>query len=209
MCDLNQNFETILHNIQNDNGKRKKKLCKGIAKYLKIQSLYCDNKIDDDFLNLFYSFYGLWRQKQNINRAGLRNYLQTARNKKKKAVPDHKEYARLLEDTITAISPNSRQFSYSTKTLHTIWNDLPIYDSRIAGFTGFKSKTAATCNFLRDAYNNREDYKSLVGEYNNLISSAACRELIKYKNESFSLDQALAVSDVKKIDFMIWVFGNN
>ena len=45
-----------------------KKLCKGIAKYLKIKNMYCDNKIDDDFLNEFYSFYGLWRQKQNINR---------------------------------------------------------------------------------------------------------------------------------------------
>lgn len=209
MCNYRHEVNTILAHMHNDNGSQKRKLCKGIAKYLTIRSMYKDNTIDEDFLDLFYSFYGLSRQEQNIDRASLQNLIQSGRNKKTIRVPDQRQYERLLNNAITTISRNNTsQFSYSTKVLHTIWNDLPIYDSRVAQFTGFRAKTAATCQSIRTLYDQREQngLARLVEEYDKLVSSPTCRDLIRFKRKSFTPAQASRISNVKKIDFMIWGF---
>ncbi|MBO4633039.1 MAG: hypothetical protein J5858_14060 [Lentisphaeria bacterium] len=114
-----------------------------------------------------------------------------------------------MDTVINTISLNrTKQFSYSTKVLHTIWNDLPIYDSQVADFTGFKARTAATCHSIRDLYDNRDGNSlfRLIEEYDKLVSSSTCRKNIRFKKRTFTSEQASDISPVKKIDFMIWGF---
>lgn len=110
-----------------------------------------------------------------------------------------------LYEIKTLKQQNSLQFSFATKLLHTVNNNLPIYDNQVKKTLGlpdpFKysdnsryKKTKAILTY----------YENLKMIYRQLLEKASIKKLIEDIRNKFgwTADQ---ISDVKILDFILWV----
>lgn len=198
MCIYPDRIDALIEQANDCSLETRRKLCAGIAKYLILKTMYKSKNINEGFMNLFYDFYGFTRQEKNINRLELMSVLQ------------ERNANELLQNVLERIALNgTNQFSYATKVLHTVNNDLPIYDSCVEKFTGLRRRTLGTWQTLHNAYDQRETngLLRLVEAYRVFVNNPASQLIISYGNNDFTQKQALTISDVKKIDFMIWGFS--
>ena len=223
MCDFSQKIKTLIRQVQQDNGEKQQTLYEGIAKYLTIKRRYDSNEIlcqpgvrKPEFQIAFNNFY---RIRGQVNRQNLWELIA------KRVVREPHEQAIL--DAIISISKyrpgNGRiiptiQLSFATKAFHTIRNDLPIYDN-IVGKQFFELAVRQNVSYEQRLASAVECYAMLCGYYERRYDNglqelvAVYDKLVKhndrfsYKKNIFSTNKALTlVSDVKKIDFMIWSF---
>ena len=95
------------------------------------------------------------------------------------------------------------QFSFTTKLIHTINNDLPIYDSMIKKVFGFKgphyyNNTNEKIGIYMNQYNSiKETYRQIIK--NDMLSSVVT--LFNSKFTGYSL------GDIKTLDFIFWTAG--
>ena len=95
---------------------------------------------------------------------------------------------------------NTIQFSFATKLLHTVNNELPIYDLWIGKAFG-----------LKIIGENKEDkinsclliYDKLKKYYKKLLSNEKTKKIISDFRESFNCNKK-KISDIKILDFIIW-----
>jgi|SRR3989344_5180928 len=95
---------------------------------------------------------------------------------------------------------NTYQFSFATKLLHTIDNNLPIYDSQINylfKFPGIK-KNESPIQWRINTYN------SLKEKFYILLNDNQIKLKIKEFKKKFNAD---IISDLKMLDFMLWSLG--
>ena len=223
MCNFLHNINTLIRRVQQDTGEKQQALYEGIAKYLTIKRRYDSNEIlrqrgveTPEFQTVFNDFYALRGQ---VNRQNLWKLIS------KRVVREPLDQA--IRDAIISISYDSHrngriiptvQFSFATKAFHTIRNELPIYDDIVGEqFFGLAVRQnvsyeerlasavecyAMLCGYYERRYKN--GLQKLVAEYDKLVKH---NDRFSYKKNIFSTNKALTlVSDVKKIDFMIWSF---
>ena len=198
MCILIQRIDDLIERANNTNINQMRKLCVGIAKYLILSDMFENKKINDGFMNLFLDFYVMIFHKDKLNRDEMKTLLQEGNANN------------TPEDVMARIrTDNTNMFSYATKVLHTIDTSRPIYDSRVAVFFDLGNrKNNLTYTTLHDRYtNNAENLRVLATSYEEIIGNDICRNMISYGNDDFTPRQALKISEVKKIDFMIWAFA--
>lgn len=198
MCILIQRIDDLIERANNTNINQMRKLCVGIAKYLILSDMFENKKINDGFMNLFLDFYVMIFHKDKLNRDEMKTLLQEGNANN------------TPEDVMARIrTDNTNMFSYATKVLHTIDTSRPIYDSRVAVFFDLGNrKDNLTYTTLHDRYtNNAENLRVLATSYEEIIGNDICRNMISYGNDDFTPRQALKISEVKKIDFMIWAFA--
>lgn len=201
------NFEGVqtIYNLANDAGKITK-LCQGVAQYLAIKQYFANEDYDRCY-EIFKSFYGLNRQDGFINEEGLIQYWRDHREDMALAEPTEDS----LNDAINAISVGHTQYSFATKVLHTLNNDLPIWDKNVARFTGFTQRSFYSYKSLYLAYRNPQSngLENLVTLLRETIDIHAVQE---YANDNHleinvSEDDINNISTAKIIDFMIWSFS--
>ena len=215
--------KTLICRIQNDTGEKRQALYEGIAKYLTIKRRYDNNEIlrqsgvgKPEFQTAFNALYSLQGQ---VNRQNLWKLIA------KRVVREPLEQA--FYDAVISISNDRHrkgrtiptvQLSFPTKAFHTIRNELPIYDDIVGeqffGLavkgTSYEERLASAvdcymtlCGYYEKRYEN--GLQKLVAVYDKLVKQS---DVIQYEDHVFSQSEALTlVSDVKKIDFVIWSFG--
>lgn len=109
-----------------------------------------------------------------------------------------KEFGLIINDIKSIKSINSKQVSFTSKMLN-ILNNSPIYDSRV--------ENALTIFFRISFPDDLVDrYIEVVKWYNNTQYQNDRNDLINEFDSQFP-KYANCISDVKKIDFMLWVAG--
>ena len=224
MCNFSQKIKTLIRQVQQDNGEKQQTLYEGIAKYLTIKRRYDSNEIlcqprvkKPEFQTAFNNFY---KVRGQVNRQNLWELIA------KRVV--RKPLDQAIRDAIISISNDKHrngqiiptiQLSFATKAFHTIRNELPIYDDIVGEqFFGLAVRKnvsyeerlasaidcyAMLCGYYERRYGN--GLQELVAEYDKLVKEH--NGCFNYRNNIFSPNEALTlVSDVKKIDFMIWSF---
>ncbi|MBC7525075.1 MAG: hypothetical protein H7239_11630 [Flavobacterium sp.] len=97
---------------------------------------------------------------------------------------------------------NSFQFSFTTKMLNMIDNNIPIYDSKVENVFNWKRFNENDFNMKFEFYSKRlntikETYNEIIEK--KLLPKTMSEFDIKFKNHN--------LSDIKKLDFIIWSFG--
>jgi hypothetical protein len=161
--------------------------------YLFIKERYEKKETDSIFRFVYRSFYGL-------DNAGLTDelkekYFYLLNNQKN----DLKEILDELSKIKTLSKKESIQFSFATKLLHTLDNNLPIYDSAVASL--LKLRIYGSKNKLNVCL---EKYESLKEDYA-LLLRYDLSILSKFR-EKFKL-MSKSISDVKVLDFILWTLG--
>lgn len=220
---FSKKMKTLICRIQNDTGEKRQALYEGIAKYLTIKRRYDNNEIlrqrgvgKPEFQTAFNALYSLQGQ---VNRQNLWKLIA------KRVVREPLEQA--FYDAVISISINKQQrngrssptvqLSFATKAFHTVRNELPIYDDIVGeqffGLavkgTSYEERLASAvdcymtlCGYYEERYKN--GLQKLVAVYDKLVKQS---DVIQYEDHVFSQSEALTlVSDVKKIDFVIWSF---
>ena len=167
----------------------------GVQQYLEIQRQYDSmNPLGEDFLDCFSDFYVLTPQMTNVNRANLLKLINS------------RTLVSIEEAIRSLIVPNDPavNFSFATKALHTIDTSRPIYDLHVGHFFRLEQE--------RNIENFEERIQQRVGLYNSLCAFFMDRNgngLIRLAAAFDTIYPSIGnqISEVKKIDFMIWGFG--
>jgi hypothetical protein len=93
-------------------------------------------------------------------------------------------------------------FSFSTKMVHMLQTDMPVYDSRVAQFY-FLSEEGAT--FDERLSNRLESYRFLVKEYRRVLDEGLLAPSITAFRKRFTMIDAF--TETKIIDTLIWRFA--
>ena len=93
-------------------------------------------------------------------------------------------------------------FSFSTKMMHMLQPDRPVYDSLVAQFY-FLAEDGAT--FDEKLKNRLRSYQFLVAEYGRVLNEGLLAPSITAFRERFSC--ADTFTDIKIIDTLIWRFA--
>ncbi len=169
-------------------------LTESIAVYAFIQQNF-PAKINDKFFRFVYrSFY-------RLDGAGLTEELKD-------------EYFRLLKDGETSLRKiltilhkyptkrgyNTYQLSFATKLLHTLNNNLPIYDSNITYLFGLPSLKPKNLDQRIKVYN------SLKEKFNSLLNDTEVQQRIERIKKKHSAEK---MNNAKMLDFILWDIGKN
>ena len=95
------------------------------------------------------------------------------------------------------------ELSFVSKLIHTIDNNQPIYDSRIAKI--FDIKSNYDIKDINERINDRlAMYNLLKRKFNEILTSQEARELVKDFKEELKVN----IGDVKMLDFILWQLGD-
>jgi hypothetical protein len=147
---------------------------------------------------IFYKLYGAGLTKEF--REEYFEIMQEKKNKEFLDQNDIKDIIFRLYEVKSAKGFNCIYFSFTTKLIHTLNNNLPIYDSRIRDFFGFR---VPYLYLGRDVRVNEylKQYEIINDVYGNIIKNSLLEELIEEFKKVFL---GFKISDVKILDFMIW-----
>lgn len=94
------------------------------------------------------------------------------------------------------------ELSFASKLIHTINNDQPIYDSRVAKI--FNIKFNYGIKDINERINDRlTAYNLLKKEFNEVLADQEVKEIVK----RFKGRLKVNIGDVKMLDFMLWKLG--
>jgi hypothetical protein len=162
----------------------------GLKKYLYImENLHkVDVSCDKDFQKVFNNFYRVRRDSEF--RAAYYKFMQ--RNKNNKAVTFEKILRYLHE------KDGKVELSFSSKLLHTINPDFPIWDQYVTGNIGLQ-KPEKSKNQMQDTIN---IYACLVSWYKNYTASQNGKKMIAIFDKRHP--NGVHIAGTKKIDFILW-----
>lgn len=193
---IKNNEEIIIANINGND----------LKTYKSIQNGFCNSDITSN--NLFQIKYNSFYR---LNGAGLtkefkQNYFKLLQEKRHIKNFSREEIKNILLELYkykNAKGLNCIYFSFTTKLIHTIDNDFPIYDSKIKRVFGFKSPhpyhniNEKIETYLTQHENINFTYKQILEE--NLLDSIFILFGLKFPNS--------ALSKVKILDFIFWTVG--
>lgn len=190
IADIVKNKDKILSNLKQ----------KDIDKYCYIKNRFEEGGILNDL-----KFQSVFKQFYIMNSAGLSNdwkkhFFKLLSDKQ----CDLKNILSQLYKIPRLDGAHSVQFSFSTKLLHTINNEKPIYD-RMVGIV--VNKIVAGLNKAEKIQSCLEIYDFLERLYSILAKSEKIKSVINEFRSKFNVGRQ-DMSDVKVLDFIIWSLGN-
>ena len=168
-----------------------------VSIYLFLKDEYAKENISNNFL-----FQFVFRSYYRLDNAGLSEeiknvYFKLLENKQTKL----ESILLALYEIPTLKHKNTIQFSFATKLLHTIDNNLPIFDSKVGKIFNFKvngtnkEKKVTSCT---------EIYDDLIVYYAELKKEEKIKEVISKFRYKFNIGDG-RVADTKILDFIkLW-----
>ncbi len=170
-------------------------------RFIQQEFINSDVSFNDKFQRSFMSFYMLNRARLTKEfRKAYFGIMQEKRNCNFLDPNDIKHIILRLYKIKNAKGLNCVHFSFTTKLVHTINNNLPIYDSRIKDFFGFRTPY----NYLdidRRVAEYLRQYEIIKVVYDNIIENNLLKNIINKFNKTFP---DFEISNVKILDFIIW-----
>lgn len=165
----------------------------GIDKYSTIQNTFWEKDISNDtdgFQKLFNSFYVVRR-----NSEWRKDYYTLFESlKKEKNTVTFEQILKALYNTTGKI-----EASYSSKMLATLNPNKPIWDQYVLQNAGIAPPSQG-----KDRFNSAVNvYYQLCEWYDKFLATDNARDCIAYFNEIFP--EHNSISDIKKIDFYLWM----
>ncbi len=171
------------------------KLSKGISQYIYLQEKYDNNDMDVEFKKKFAYFYRMNPYVGNEYKEEFFKILQDIKNGSHRSFSDVAEPLYNIE--------NKHQFSFITKLLHTTNTNHPIYDSLVSKVLGLPSLT-----LVKERRDKMILSKQIINDVNilyaALLDDTQIQEILNIFDERFSAQ----ISNVKKIDFILWAYGS-
>lgn len=167
------------------------KTISGIDKYLSIMGkvLATDLSMDEDFQHLFNGFYQVRRNKEWRD-----IFYSFMENNKNNALSINDVLLYLNENTLE----HRVELSFSSKLLHTIEPDYPIYDKNVATLLDI-TPPKPYWNVTRKIEKSLENYEQIIKWYH---SNNSIPYLHKF-DELFP-QYGNKIGNTKKIDFILW-----
>lgn len=170
-----------------------------ISVYLFLKDEYAKGNVQDNtlFQFVFRSYYRLDNGGLGVNvKKRYFELLADSRN-------DLKEILLELYKIHTLRNRSTIQFSFATKLLHTINNNLPIFDAEVSRVL---RKRVVGANREEKIQSCLEVFTFLKDVYSNLLRDEQVKKLVLRFREQFGVDKN-KMSDVKILDFIIWSLG--
>ncbi len=188
---INQNAYSIIEKLEQESIE--------VYKFLKKEYEKTDIKQNYLFQFVFRNFY-------RLDNAGLtpefkKEYFNIL-EKNKKNEPDIKKILLELSKFRNRKGQITLQFSFTTKLLNMIDDNMPIYDSQVAKIFGFSRPYNSDFSVKMEKYLNQ--YKILTEVYANILNQNLLSETITLFDQKFNNNN---LSTVKKIDFILWSAG--
>lgn len=218
--DVGQRVDQLFHlvdlDLQQENQEKRIALRRGVAKYLFIRKKYGEGSLDEAFWSAFMDFYKMNRFQYKVDMNQFKALFRPG-----PVLPSIHNAMRNIVNTNLPPAAQTAELSFASKALHTVNNDLPIYDKKVKSFFRLPPRVGNTlqehidsatncyetlCRFYDNR--NRNGLNRLLEEYTRLIGAQRNPEGLQYGNYAFTRDDAMSISDVKKIDFMIWNYWN-
>lgn len=182
-------------------------LGKALLDYEYIQN-HCGNPFDKDFQDVYYSFYlkARWAQLGGKGGSKCGAYFNVLNS-----INGTELLEDVLEELIVAGVSDTYEFSIGSKLLHTKNPNSPIFDSKVYSYL---TKDEGLQLQYRKALKNgqtklqqiQHDWEIINDWYNNLIKNdPRGKQWIAWFDNKFP--QYKGISDVKKIDFLIFIFN--
>ncbi len=166
---------------------------KGVAKYIEIMDL--SHKVDvstnPEFQRMFNGFYRM-RQKTKEYYSFFFSYMERMKANK------NLEYKDVIEAIFDKF--NRKEKSFSSKLLHTINPEMAILDSIIISNLEIIISPNASVNSIISSYDN------LNAELKAICDSIQGKKMINLFDSTFPNN---SISDIKKIDFVLWQIRDN
>ena len=197
-------LEDVVNKIESHKGTifSKQELAKGLEKYVFLKNCFNKRQISNNaFKSTYKDFY-------KLNGAGLtprfveKYFNLLSKSDKRTSLCD---ILQKLYQIPNYKGKNTVQFSFATKLLHTIDNNRPIYDSKVA------------CVFeLGNAYSKRGNakilwckntYENLRDKYAKLLKEKRIKKVISEMR--YMLPDAKDISNTKALDFILWLMPKN
>jgi len=193
ISDLSLNLSSIVNKL----GNRKD----DIDRYFYITSVFAQNEPisgNEEFKKKYKSFYVM--RTAGLSQQHFDKYFELLDRRENNLETILNE----LYEIKTLKNQNSLQFSFATKLLHTLDNNLPIYDNLVKKTLG-----------LPDPYNVQDSpykktkkllayYANLKMIYRQLLAEAPIKRIIDDIRKKFGWT-ANQINDVKILDFILWV----
>lgn len=187
------NNQTIINAILNNLD------VESIDVYAFLKKEYCEGNIGE---NLLFQF--VYRSFYRLDNAGLTPEFKTKYFElMNKQNDDLKDILNKLLPFKNRKGQQSVQFSFATKLMNTLNQDLPIYDSQVASI--LKLKKPYDKNKFQRINNCIEIYQDLRGCINYLLG-LNLKIIAQFRNNFNVTDEMM--NDVKVLDFVLWSYGN-
>ena len=154
-----------------------------------------------------YLFQFVYRNFYRLDNAGLTKdfkieYFKVMERYKNEDVPDYETVLTPFHDIRNLKDHDSLQFSFITKLLATIHDQLPIYDSAVAKVFGMKRPVVKEPERKLQLY--KEQFKHIKGAYLIIMGQKLLPRTISEFNHRFPEH---GLSDIKVLDFIFWSTG--
>jgi len=172
---------------------------KDIERYFYIKKQYRKGNIQNnpEFQRVYKKFYAM--NAAGLTPEFLKEYFRILSNKE----INLKKILKKLYKIPRRRGDRAVHFSFSTKLLHTINNDLPIYDKLVGKFLNLKIIGKNKIDRINSC---NEAYGKLKRLYNELINNRKIKKIILEFREKFNCGKE-KISDTKILDFVIWAKG--
>lgn len=163
--------------------------------YIFLQNKYKQNQIDDEFKRRYKTFYVL-SARYGFTEDHCNLYFSLLINKEKNL--------ETILQKLSEIPPNKFWLSYTSKLIHTIDNNQPIYDTNIHSV--LKLNTVNSSDLIKKKQQYLEIYKDLQKEFNVLLTDSRISKILecsRNKLKDAQVDSGM-ISDTKLLDSILW-----
>jgi len=175
-----------------------KTMKKSVIDYLNVNELFKNSKnieFDDEFQKKYIYFY-----KLNLHFKDFMSFKNKYFKFMEKVKNDKTNLT--FEEVLTSISEKLNDVSFASKLLHTVNNDMPIWDSNIIKNLGLE-------NDMKNIKISRtEIYKNICKIYAEFLPTTQAKQWI-FEFDKIYAKYSNIITDTKKIDFILWQSKNN
>ena len=150
-------------------------------------------------------FQFVFRSYYRLDNAGLgddlkKKYFELMASKQ----TDLKKILLELYKVLTAKKVNTVQFSFATKLLHTLDNELPIFDAEVSRVF---HKSVSGKNKEQKIESCLKINQFLIDSYSEILKDDQIKNVIKKFRSKFNIEGMNKISDTKILDFIVWSLG--
>lgn len=178
-----------------------------VDKYIFLKTKFsedCNTENDTEFENTYKTFYVM--RTAGLTDIYFKEYFKLLNTRNFDNQNKLTDFLTRMDGILTRQKHNSIQLSFATKALHTINNDLPIYDVHVGNFFQLKNPNDTKLSIQNRITTRQKIYNELITKFNNLLS---LDETKKYLGEIRSmLNITDVINDTKLLDFIIWLYGS-
>jgi len=180
----------------------KKELEEGVKIYVSImrQLRSCDVSKTKGFQTTYNGFYRLWGKGMNANTKWYDSYYSFMQEHKN---DNALTFEKILRYLCEASGKTRVDASFSSKLLHTVNPDMPIWDSHVLKALGIEAPESYKDKEIQIG-KSVETYDHLVRWYDERRHSGEAKRLAEAFDEAIPGAQ---ISETKKVDWVLWALG--